>query len=105
MPEELNPYAHPQRIQNLDFFAQFSFKAMVQFRIDKCIIKEINTCLKNGCYIAELTTLLILPDICGKVESPNDSNSSRYKKWYREWIGQYESVMMMKLICLMQLQN
>ncbi len=46
------------------------------------IIKEINACLKNGCYIAALTTALTLPDICGKVEYPNDGNSSRYKKWY-----------------------
>ena len=54
------------------------------------IIKEINACLKNGCYIAALTTALTLPDICGKVEYPNDGNSSRYKKWYSEWIGKYE---------------
>ena len=61
----------------------------VTFLINK-IINEVNACLKNGCYIAALTTALTLPDICGKVEYPKDSNSSRYKKWYSEWIGQYE---------------
>lgn len=40
------------------------------------IIKEINTCLKNGCYIVALTIALTLPDICGKVEYPKDNNSS-----------------------------
>ncbi len=54
------------------------------------IIKEIETCLKNECYIAALTTALTLPDICGKVEYPKDNNSSRYKKWYSKWIGKYE---------------
>lgn len=61
----------------------------VTFLINQ-IIKEINTCLKNGCYIAALTTALTLPDICGKVEYPKDIPTSRYKKWYREWIGKYE---------------
>lgn len=54
------------------------------------IIKEIKTCLKNECYIAALTTALTLPDICGKVEYPNDNTTSRYKKWYSKWIGKYE---------------
>lgn len=54
------------------------------------IIKEIETCLKNECYIAALTTALTLPDICGKVEYPNDNTTSRYKKWYSKWIGEYE---------------
>ena len=54
------------------------------------IIREINTCIENECYLSALTVALTLPDICGKVEYPNDKPSERYKKWYQEWIGQYE---------------
>lgn len=54
------------------------------------IVKEVEICLDNECYIAALTSALILPDICGKAEYPNEKTSLRYKKWYYEWIGQYE---------------
>ncbi len=56
------------------------------------IIKEINTCLDNGCVIAALTSALILPDICAKAIYPElkRQNKVRYIKWYEEYIGQYE---------------
>lgn len=47
------------------------------------IIKEIKTCLKNKCYVAGLNLALILPDICGKAEFPNDKPSVRYIKWLK----------------------
>lgn len=55
------------------------------------IIDEINKCLDNECYIVALMTALTLPDICGAIEFPNDLEGARYKKWYAEHIGAYES--------------
>ena len=55
------------------------------------IIDEINKCLDNECFISALMTALTLPDICGAIEYPNDGTAARYKKWYREFIGQYET--------------
>ena len=57
------------------------------------LIKEINFALDNDLYFVALNTALTLPDICGKAEYPNISDSTpgkRYKKWYQEYIGQYE---------------
>ena len=54
------------------------------------IVQEINTALEHDCYLIALASALILPDICGQVEYPNESTTSRYKKWYSKYIGQYE---------------
>ena len=56
------------------------------------LIKEINICLSNGCYMAALMTALTLPDICGKAKYPNmeKQTKQRYIKWYDEYIGQCE---------------
>lgn len=54
------------------------------------LIKEINLALDNNLYLVALNTALILPDICGKAEYPNLGATARYKKWYSEYIGQYE---------------
>lgn len=37
--------------------------------------------------MSALTTVLILPDICGKAEYPQQSNSRRYKDWLRNYAG------------------
>lgn len=50
------------------------------------IIKEINTCLENKCYISALGMALTLPDICGKAKYPGERTSNRYRKWYKEYI-------------------
>ena len=54
------------------------------------LIKEINQCLDNGCVMAGLSLALTLPDICGKAIYPKLKPSSRYVKWFDEYIGQYE---------------
>lgn len=54
------------------------------------IIKEINTCLENKCYISALGMALTLPDICGRAKYPQWEKHDvglRYKKWYDEYIG------------------
>ena len=54
------------------------------------IIKEIQQALDNNLYIIALTAALTLPDICGKAEYRDLNTTARYKKWYKENIGQYE---------------
>lgn len=53
------------------------------------IIKEINFCLDNDCFITALMATLSLPNICGAIEYPN-LQTTRYKKWYKKYIGRYE---------------
>lgn len=46
------------------------------------LIEEVEGCLKNELYMSALTTVLTLPDICGKAEFPKlNKNGERYKKW------------------------
>ena len=54
------------------------------------IIKEINTCLENKCYISALGMALTLPDICGKAKYPKEYTGSRYRKWYKEYVESRE---------------
>lgn len=55
------------------------------------IIEEIRKCLDNDLYTAALALSLTIPDICGNIEYPKISlSATKYKKWYREWIGKYE---------------
>lgn len=54
------------------------------------IIKDIESSLKNECFLAALALALTLPDICGKAEYPNEGNGKRYIKWFDEYIGKYE---------------
>lgn len=56
------------------------------------LIREVDCCLKNGCYMAALTTALTLPDICGKAKYPDMTKQTkqRYIQWYNEYIGKNE---------------
>lgn len=58
------------------------------------LVREINMCLDNGCYMAGLSLALTLPDICGKAIYPELKGSknckTRYVKWFDENIGKYE---------------
>ena len=56
------------------------------------IVKDINIALENGAYLSALSLALTLPDVCGKAEYPTEkSNGKRYKDWYDEHIGKYET--------------
>ena len=55
------------------------------------MIDEIKSCLDNDCPISALSIALIIPDMCGKAEYPNEKNRQRYVKWFNEWIGKYET--------------
>lgn len=54
-------------------------------------LDEIQKCLDNKCYMAAFIMSLAIPDVCGKALYPEESNGSRYKKWYSEYIGRYET--------------
>lgn len=51
------------------------------------IIGEINKSLENECFISALALSLILPDICGKAEFPDENETKRYIYWYNRHIG------------------
>ncbi len=55
------------------------------------LIKEVECCLKNELYMSALTTVLTLPDICGKAEFPNfKQNGVRYKKWLDQYVCSHD---------------
>jgi len=52
---------------------------------------EICKCLKDGYYMAALTSALTIPDMCGKAEFPDLKNTGdRYKRWFDKYIGNHE---------------
>ena len=55
------------------------------------IVDDIRVALNNNLYFVALSTALTLPDICGKVEYPDENSSrKRYIDWYDKEIGFYE---------------
>lgn len=55
------------------------------------MVSDINEALECGAYLSALSLTLTLPDVCGKAEYPNLGNGERYKRWYDEYIGKYET--------------
>ena len=52
------------------------------------LINEIRKCMDCDCLLAGLALALILPDICGKAEFPQENSSKkRYIQWYDETVG------------------
>ena len=45
------------------------------------LIKEIKKSLESGNYLSALIVALTIPDICGKILYPKETNGKRYKKW------------------------
>lgn len=58
--------------------------------IDK-LVNDINKALTSEAYFSALALTLSLPDVCGKAEYPNLKVGERYKKWYDDYLGQYET--------------
>lgn len=55
------------------------------------LIDDINKALDAEAYMAALSLVLTLPDICAKAEYGDSlKNKERYIKWFDEYIGQYE---------------
>lgn len=55
------------------------------------ICNDIEKAVKSGAYISALSLALTLPDLCGKAENPNIRTGKRYKDWYKNYIGKYET--------------
>lgn len=53
---------------------------------------EICKCLKDGYYMAALTSALTIPDMCGKAEFPDleKQTKKRYVDWFDKYIGNHE---------------
>lgn len=51
------------------------------------LIDEIYSALDHELYLAALALALILPDSCARVEYPTANNNTRYKNWYKQYIG------------------
>lgn len=47
------------------------------------LVNEVTICLQNELYMSALTTVLILPDICGKAEYPTYGSKRRYVEWLK----------------------
>lgn len=54
------------------------------------LIEEINSNLANGQTLSALICALILPDLCGQAEYPNERTGARYKKCYAKYVGASE---------------
>lgn len=48
-------------------------------------INEVRLCLKNECWVSAFLLMLTLPDICGKIEFPEDKPNSRYRNWVKQF--------------------
>ncbi|WP_305843082.1 hypothetical protein [Photobacterium leiognathi] len=47
---------------------------------------SIRGSLKTGNWYGALMTALTLPDICGKLETPDEYSKARSVRWLRQWI-------------------
>lgn len=55
------------------------------------LILDVDKALDAEVYLAALSLMLTLPDICAKAKYGDSlGNKKRYTKWYNEYIGQYE---------------
>lgn len=55
-------------------------------------VNDIENALKNKSYFSALAMSLVLPDICGAAEYPNEtSTAKRYIEWYNKYLGEYMS--------------
>lgn len=55
------------------------------------LILDVDKAMDAEVYLAALSLMLTLPDICAKAKYGNSlGNKKRYTRWYNEYIGQYE---------------
>ncbi len=52
-------------------------------------IADIEKALEANAYRSALALTLTLPDICGKLEYPNENNGGRYRKWIDKYYTPY----------------
>ena len=64
---------------------------LIDYNFQK-LIEEIQLCCNNKQYFAALSTALILPDICSKIESKQgiaQKEGKPYILWCNKWLAQY----------------
>ncbi|WP_431030059.1 hypothetical protein [Lysinibacillus sp. LZ02] len=50
-------------------------------------IESIESNIKEGNWYSALTLALTLPDICGRLSTPEVTSGKRYAKWFDEFVG------------------
>ena len=50
-------------------------------------VESIQCSLKEQNWFGALLLALAMPDICGAIEDPNQGVGERYKKWFRQYLG------------------
>lgn len=60
-------------------------------------LEEIKRALDMNLYNCALAVALTLPDVCGKVDRPDQSVSKRYKSWFDEYAKKYFTSITTKL--------
>lgn len=50
-------------------------------------IESISSNVREGNWYSALTLVLTLPDICGKLSTPEVASGKRYAKWFDEFVG------------------
>ena len=86
MDNENNSNKHnPLKHIELEMQFQSRYKDIFLARIN-----DIEFCLEQEHYMAALSLALTLPDICGKAEYPSDGTTSRYIKWFNQFMTQYK---------------
>jgi len=51
-------------------------------------VESIQNSLKERNWFGALFLALAMPDICGAIENPNKGVGERYKKWFRQYLGE-----------------
>lgn len=49
-------------------------------------VNSIKMAIQNENWYGALSTALMMPDICGRLEFPEDAPKERYLKWYNKWV-------------------
>jgi len=48
---------------------------------------SIRMAVESENWYGALVTALIMPDVCGRLETPDINSSQRYARWFNEWMG------------------
>ncbi|MEO6199104.1 MAG: hypothetical protein ABIO68_04120 [Sphingomicrobium sp.] len=54
------------------------------------LIEDIQKAISSKAYSAAILSAIVIPDACGAIEFPEDSNRARYSKWYDKYVSAIE---------------
>lgn len=55
----------------------------------KRFTESVRLSLQNRNWYSALTLALTLPDVCGRLESPDSYSKDRYRNWFNRWMQQH----------------